>query len=39
MDYYENILKESWLGGEGKISLKQRLYLFVKYGSAGLIAS
>lgn len=32
MDYYNNIKNEQWLSGLGNMNLKQRLYLFVKYG-------
>lgn len=39
MEYYENILKERWLMGEGDVSPKQKLYLFVKYGLVNLIAN
>lgn len=39
MEYFENIKNERWLMGENKISFKDRLYLFVKYGNSGIIAS
>jgi hypothetical protein len=31
-DYYLNIAREGWLRGAAKMSLRDRLYVFVKYG-------
>ncbi len=38
-DYFGNILEERWLSGIGKTSIKQKLYLFVKYGGVAIGAS
>lgn len=39
MDYFENILNERWLMGNCELNVKQKLYLFVKYGFNEIIAN
>ena len=39
MDYLDNVLNERWLGGDWNLSVKEKLFLFVKYGSVGLFTN